>query len=207
MKLKMITLIAAVAAAFSTAPAMAASPFSVDFENTWEYASPVGNFYAGSGVSFTNVFGLSNGDGLGGLPGGGYYANAPSPLGTAFVFLDSATNTAAYMNVAAGVANSLSLFYSTPDALTGAVRAYSGLNGTGSLLGTLDFLATDSAYSVWQQTTFSFAGTALSFDFSGAQGAAFDNISAVPEPETFALLLAGLGLVAASVRRQQKKSV
>jgi len=207
MKLKMITLAAAAAAAFSTAPAMAASPFSIDFEKIWEYSTPVEEFYSASGVSFTNVFGLSNGDGLGSGPNGSYYANAPSPLGTAFVFLDGEINTHAFMNVAAGVDNSLSLFYSTPDALTGAVKAYSGLNGTGSLLGSFDFAVTDAGYGVWQQANFSFTGTARSFDFSGAQGAAIDNISAVPEPETYALLLTGLGLVAASVRRRQKKSV
>jgi hypothetical protein len=48
----------------------------------------------------------------------------------------------------------------------------------------------------------------MSFDLSATNGiAAFDNISAVPEPETFALLLAGLGLVGAAVRRNQKPSV
>jgi hypothetical protein len=201
MKLKMITLAAAAAAAFSTAPAMAAAPPLIDFENSWSYGAPIDEFYASSGVSFTNFFGLSNNDGLGGLAGGDYYAGAPSPLGTAYV------SAGAFMNVAAGVENNLSFFYSTPVALTGAVKAWSGLNGSGSLLGTFDFGVTDSAYSVWQQAAFSFTGTALSFDFSGAELAGLDNISAVPEPETFALLLAGLGLVAASVRRQQKKSV
>ena len=50
-------------------PAFAASPFLVDFEKTWDYGQAVDNIYAAQGVSFVNVLGLSNGDGLGGLAG------------------------------------------------------------------------------------------------------------------------------------------
>jgi hypothetical protein len=158
-------------------------------------------------VSFTNVLGLSNGDGLGFRDDGSYFANAPSPLGVAFVQLDGAGNSA-YMNVTGGVNNSLSFFYTSPEAVSGAIKAYSGLNGTGELLGSFDLSTTDAAYGVWNQSTFSFSGKAMSFDLSATNGiAAFDNISAVPEPETFALLLAGLGLVGAAVRRNQKPSV
>lgn len=205
MKLKLMSI--AAAALFAAAPAFAASTsFSVDFEKTWAYGDTVDNTYAAVGVSFTNVLGLSNGDGLGFLANGDYYANAPSPLGIASVQLDGVVNTAAYMNVAGGVDNSLSFYYSSPEAVTGAVKAYSGLNGTGALLGTFNLTATDSNYSVWNQATFSFAGKALSFDLTQTAGmVGLDNIAAVPEPKTFALLLAGLGMVGAVVRRKQPK--
>ncbi|MEI6099741.1 MAG: PEP-CTERM sorting domain-containing protein [Burkholderiales bacterium] len=205
MKLKLITI--AAAALFGAAPAFAATPFLVDFESSWGAGTPVDNTYSAIGVTFTNLLGISNGDGLGPLVGGDYYKNAPSPLGTAFVQLDGATNTTSYMNVAGGVAGSLTFYYSSPEAVSGAIKAYSGLDGQGTLLGSINLTATDSAYSVWQQATFSFTGEALSFDLTPTAGiAAFDNIAAVPEPETFAFMLAGLGLMGAVIRRKQKQS-
>lgn len=204
MKLKLISIAATLLAA---APAFASTSFLVDFEKSWAYGENVDNTYAAAGVYFTNVLGVSNGDGLGSLPNGDYYANAPSPLGTAFAQLDGVINTTAYLNVTNGVDNSLSFFYSSPSAVQGAVKAYSGLNGTGTLLGTFNLGATDNDYSVWNQATFSFSGTAKSFDLTqSASVVALDNIAAVPEPEAFALLLAGLGMVSAAVRRKQQKA-
>jgi len=205
MKLKLISI--AAAALFGAAPAFAATPFLVDFESAWGAGTPVDNTYSAIGVTFTNLLGLSNGDGLGSLADGSYYANAPSPVGIAFAQLDGVTNTTAFMNVAGGVANTLSFYYSSPEAVSGAIKAYSGVNGQGTLLGSFDLTATDSSYSVWQQATFSFTGEALSFDLTPTAGiAAFDNIAAVPEPEAFAFMLAGLGLMGAVIRRKQKQS-
>jgi len=180
-------------------PAFAATPLSIDFEKTWSYGEEVAGTY--EGVTFTNVLGLSNGDGLGNLPNGDYFAGAPSPLGAAFAQLDGA-NTAAYMNVAAGVSGGLSFYYSSPEAVTGAIKAYSGLNGTGTLLGTINLSANSADYSSWNQAVLSFAGTAKSFDLTGtANLVGLDNIAAVPEPGSIALLLAGGTLLLARRRR------
>ncbi|KQW43430.1 MULTISPECIES: PEP-CTERM sorting domain-containing protein [unclassified Roseateles] len=177
-------------------PAFAATPLSVDFEKSWSYGEEVADAYVADGVSFTNVLGLSNDVDF------SYFGNAPSPLGVAFVQLDGVVNTAAYMNVATGVAGGLSFFYSTPSAATGAIKAYSGLNGTGTLLGSIDLGVNSADYTTWNQAVLSFSGTALSFDLSGAANAvALDNISAVPEPSSVALLLAGGALVLARRRR------
>jgi hypothetical protein len=192
----------------------ATSGFLLDFEHSWPYATDIANYYNGGtasdgasgtnfGVSFTNtfdssMFGLSNNDGLGSLPNGDYYANAPSALGVANPF------GTVFMNVVAGVDSTLSFYYSSPEAIIGAVKAYSGLNGTGSLLGSFDITANNSGlYDTWSSATLNFAGTAQSFDFSASSSiVGFDNIAAVPEPETYALILAGLGLLGFVQRRK-----
>jgi len=100
------------------------------------------------------------------------------------------------LNIAAGVSNALYFYYSSPDAVAGAVKAYSGLNGSGTLLGTLNLAANSStAYDSWKQVVLSYAGVAQSFDFGGSSVVAFDNVSSVPEPSSVALMLAGLGIV------------
>lgn len=181
-------------------PAFAAAPLSVDFEKNWAFGAEVADNYLADGVSFTNVLGLSNGDGMGSLPGGDYYAGAPSPLGVAFVQLDGVVNTAAYMNVAGGVSGGLSFFASATSDFE--VKAYSGLNGSGTLLGTFTVAANTSDFSVWTQNVFAFGGVAQSFDLTAANNvAAFDNISAVPEPGGLALLLAGATVLLARRRR------
>jgi len=174
-------------------PAFAATPLSVDFEKTWEYGEEVAETYAGNGVSFTNVLGLSNN------PDETFFSNAPSPLGVAYVQLDGVINTAAYLNVAAGVNGGLGFHYAGTD--TATISAYSGLNGSGALLGTISLSATGD-FATWNTAVLSFSGTALSFDLTGTNGvAALDNISAVPEPSSVALLLAGGALLLARRRR------
>lgn len=175
-------------------PAFAAAPLSVDFEKNWNYGDLVDGSYAASGVTFTNVLGLSNDNVF------TYYAGAPSPLGVAFVQLDGVQNTTAYMNVAGGVSGGLSFFASTTADFE--VKAYSGLNGSGTLLGTFTVAANTTDYSGWSQKVFTFGGVAQSFDLSSANGvAALDNISAVPEPSSVALMLGGAALLLARRRR------
>lgn len=177
-----------------------AAQFNLDFEKSWDYANgDVDGYYAGGtaadgsagpdvGVSFVGVSGLSNDADF------TYYSNAPSLQGVAYAhtFLPE---DKALMNVAGGVEGGLSFFYASPSAAAGAIKAYSGLNGTGDLLGTIDLAANSSiAYDTWTQVGFSFGGTALSFDLGGSANlVALDDIKAVPVPP--AALLLGTAMV------------
>jgi hypothetical protein len=213
-------LVSVAALALCTAsPAFAGSNFLVNFEKTWDYTNgDVNDYYNGGlaadgssggnvGVSFTGVSGLSNDFST-------FYLNAPSMQGTAYAHTFAPGDTA-YMNVAGGVDGALNFFYSSPSAVVGAVKAYSGLNGTGTLLGSYNVVATDFGagatdsgnYAAWTPVTFTFNGTARSFDLTASANlVGFDNIAAVPEPETYALLLAGLGLVGCIARRSKRQA-
>jgi hypothetical protein len=199
---------AAVFALVAAAPAYAApQAFLVDFEKTWDYANGgVDGYYNGGtaadgstgvnlGVSFVGVSGLSN-DGLGSLPSGNYFENAPSMQGVAYAY------DTAYMNVAGGVEGALLFSYASVQAITGAVQAYSGLNGTGTLLGSFD-MASTNGYDSWNSASFNFTGTAQSFVLSNTVNlAALDNISAVPEPTAVLMMMVGLASLGAARRRR-----
>ena len=201
-----------------SAPAFASATFMVDFEQTWNYSNgDVNNYYNGGtaadsstgganlGVSFVNVSGLSNDSSF------IYYDNAPSVQGVAYA------HDTAFMNVAAGVDSALSFWYSSTSAVTDAIKAWSGLNGTGILLGSFDLVANDlgtsiitlsGAYATWSASTFNFSGKAQSFDLTalGANNVAVDNISAVPEPAAFWLLGSGLAMFGWISRRSKASS-
>ena len=136
---------------------------------------------------------------------------APSPNSCAF-FLSGAGDT---MNVSAGFTTGFSFFYTAP-IYPGTVTVWSGLNGTGSLLATLDLPLTPDTvnttgehYDGWMPAGVAFAGTAESAIFTGtANYIGFDNITlgsqtpgGVPDGGATALLL-GIGVLClAGLRR------
>ena len=218
--------VAAFALLAATPVVSSASAFSINFDAPFAYAEEIGGYYSGGtalggstgpnqGVSFVNFFALAND------PSFTYYSGAPSPAGTAYPFTSTSTPSA-FLNVAAGVSNALSLFYSSPAAVTGAVKAYSGLNGTGVLLGSVNFLSNvatvDGAavYNAFSLATLAFAGVARSFDFTAiatsvgadgsvVNGALLDNIATVPEPATILMVMAG-GTALAGLRIRRRRA-
>ncbi|MEP6505154.1 MAG: PEP-CTERM sorting domain-containing protein [Betaproteobacteria bacterium] len=130
------------------------------------------------------------------------------------------------MNVAAGFTTGFSFFYSAAFD-PGIVTVWSGLNGTGTLLATLDLAVTGdgSGTAGCESTNFcpytaagvTFAGTAMSVNFSGTANqigfaditlgsADAGGVTDVPEPSGVMLMLAGVGALGAVSRRRARQS-
>ena len=200
---------AAAVAVIAAAPLFASAGLvSVFFEKTWDLANgDVNGYYNGGtaadgssggpnlGVSFVNVSGLSN-DAL-----HTYYnkGSLGSSIGVAYA------HDSAFMNMTEAAFGSFAFYYSTPAAVTGGVKIWSGLNGTGTLLGSINLFANNATatYDTWTFGSSTFSGFARSFDFSAAaatagfKAVAFDDIAVfsvplpVPEPSTVLLMLVG----------------
>ena len=193
-----------------------AAVVSLDFEGISDQA-PVGNFYNGGagvnyGVEFSpDTLALIDQD-AGGI---GNFANEPSP-NTVMFFLNSQN---AILNYAAGFDTGISFFYSS--SLTASVNVYDDVNGGGNLIASLNLSPQNTnncsgdptgVYCNWSAVGVEFNGIAKSVNFGGtANRVGFDNITfgsstpvtSVPEPETYAMLLAGLGLIGFSAQRRK----
>jgi len=185
--------------------------------------TPIGNFYnGGAGPNFgIEFFGnaLALNSRAGNCGGSGNFAQQPSGCGALFFLTGGSTG----MNRTAGFTTGFSLFYSAINN-PGSLQVWSGLNGTGSVLGTLLLPVTPQgggaacggqAFCPFVAAGVGFAGTALSVTFAGvADQIAFDNVTfgavvpggVVPEPSTYALMATGLiGLAGVARRRRAQR--
>jgi len=182
-----------------------ASVFTLTFEGL-DNTADVGNFYNGGaggsyGVEFLDAQALIAGS----AGGSGNFTNAPSM--PTIMFFRSASS--AVMNVAAGFQSGFSTYY-TSATNSGSVSLYSGLDGTGAVLATLNLVALgsdntpDATFDRWALVGATFVGTAKSVVFSGDPSQiGFDNVtfgSSVPAPGAIALLGA-VGLAGSRRRR------
>lgn len=212
--MKLATFLAAVALAAGAGSALAA-PTLIDFEGVNSFGS-INDFYNGGtdasghsgnnlGISFTPAaLGLSN-DAL-----GPYYANAPTPGAVMF-----ATDDSAFLNASQGFSGYVSFYYASSTAAPSAINIYSGLNGTGAVLGSfsLNHNATagcsGAAFCNFEKTSVVFDGVGKSIGFGGSTGniagnVAFDNVVLTPVPEPSTYVLMGLGLLAVGLYQRRR---
>jgi hypothetical protein len=122
-----------------------------------------------------------------------------------------------FLNFAAGFTTGFSFNYVS--SVTGSVDVYDGLNGTGNLLASVNLTRNRAGCTTYSAdfcpfgpAGVAFAGTARSISFGGvANQIVFDDITfgsdtpgsgVIPEPATWAMMIAGFGLVGAALRRR-----
>lgn len=127
-----------------------------------------------------------------------------------------------FMDVPGGFTTGFSFNYADPNTGGASVSVYSGLDGTGTLLGTLNLALTPSdcpgygaAYCPFQPIGVTFLGTAESVSFAGtANFVVYDDITlgssnpgpgATPLPATLSLFAGGLGVLGMVARRRKKQ--
>lgn len=177
------------------------------------YNGGLGGFGSGPGPNYGITFTSDSLAIISGCCGGtGNFSGAPS-MPTVLFFLTGAGDI---MNVPAGFDTGFSFFYSAV-VYPGVVTVYDGLNGTGTVLATLNLPVTPSggpgctygAYCPWFPIGVSFSGTAMSVNFSGtANYIGFDDVTlgseipGTPEPGTLVLLGSGALGLAGVLRRK-----
>jgi hypothetical protein len=218
--MRFISIVAAGALALS-ASAASATVVSLDFTGVVNpqlgNSTAVGGFYdggtSGHGTSGTN-FGVQFSSNALAIDNYNGCCEPDSPRKGILFFLSGPAVT---INYAAGFTTGFSFYYSSNS--NAFIRVYDGLNGTGNVLATLALAqqantgcapGSTGFYCNWDPIGVSFAGTAKSIDFGGgANFVAYDDITfgrdtpGIPEPQSWALLIAGFGLVGATMRRRR----
>lgn len=194
------------------ASAASAAVIVLDFDGVAgpSNSTTVGGFYNG-GVSGDGNTGTNYGVDFtaNALAINSYNGNSEPNPGILF-FLSGGAVTIDY---APGFTTGFSFNYSSNS--NASITVYDGLGGTGNVLATLSLsnnFVNGCGYCAWDPIGVSFAGIAKSIDFAGgANFVGYDNITfgsataggGVPEPASWAMLIAGFGLTGAVMRRRR----
>ena len=193
--MKILLTAAAALAATVTLATPAAAATTVTFQGLANQVA-INNFYNGgtasNGTSGNNY----------GISFSGFNSFVGSNGGSETIGYNAAST--AFASMAAGF-SSLSFQYGFLN--TGTVKVYSGLNGTGTLLGSATFLRNINTTSgAFTSGSVAFSGVARSFSLGSASAnLALDNItfgSAVPEPATWAMMMVGFAAIGIALRRR-----
>lgn len=187
-----------------TGPVLDLSPFS-----NGNYNFTFGPVSIPGGITFTAAPGNNGNSGLGSVIGQGDYGLASNGAiggNATYIGLDSGTGFAT-LTFATDISSFGGFWNYAPGTGTPVISAYDASN---SLLGTYDLsvLAPISTPNGFNQFAFrgiqSDSTDIKSIQFSGAYIVLTGVISAIPEPETYAMLLAGLGLIGFMAQRRKK---
>jgi hypothetical protein len=122
-----------------------------------------------------------------------------------------------YLNVASGFEGAIDFEYAARSG-NNSISVYSGLNGTGTLLGSVDLASNATGCPAYSNADFcpfsslslAFSGVARSVRFSadGLQFAVDDltfrnALSPVPEPASWAMMVLGVGAIGGTMRRRK----
>lgn len=203
MNIRPMLLALALVSSSATFAAPTFGPVTMTFDDipaVASYSDPIGASYGL--VRFSDAaLKLDNADGL-----GPYAENLPSGSNMMFVPVGSAVLQATSGLMFSGA---VGFSYTSLSDLIGAVQVFSGTDGSGQLLASMDLVGDgltgcgNGLPCQWHTASLSFNGQAGSIVFTGAD-AAFDNVSVttVPEPASIALVLGALAAAGASRRRR-----
>lgn len=228
---KALLIAAGLAGCVATSPA--AAVVTMNFENIGTYAGnsgiAVANFYNGGaasngatgpslGVTFaSNAWTLClNTTGPTTSCSNASRGGVGDPA-SAFTGLYFASGTQTSLSDAAGFTSGISFVYAAPID-PGTVQIFSGTDGTGTLLASLNLTNSTTGcgspynadFCPFSPVTLTFVGTARSVVFGGTAGQlVLDDISLgispLPEPGTWAMMLIGFGAIGASLRIRRRR--
>ncbi len=169
--------------------------------NTVDFESSVPANLTISGGSITNNSGCGALCGFNTTPGGGYFVSVFGGSVT-FNFTNPVDAFGFFVNgLQTNIVPQQTIVYTSGASFSQTINMPSSINGGGAFVGFIDYGQLISS------VTFNATNDILAFDDLRFGRSANNPTTPVPEPETYAMMLAGLGLLGAIARRRKAKQV